>query len=201
VSVARFIADQRTFYRVPYAVCCAILGFGVSWLHKWLDRPATVRQRRRAELDAEVLRLFVESKRTYDSPRIHADLDLLAPASAATRQRRRREASPVTSLPGSPSRPRRTGRPATRLRRRSGLTRHEIPARCDYRVIHQAIGVLRDPCRLRASQPSRAVYRPPASRQAGCWSRNLITVARSGYAKAPESPGFKGLFTVAGGRI
>src|SRR5450759_3951684 len=26
VSVARFIADQRTFYRVPYAVCCAILG-------------------------------------------------------------------------------------------------------------------------------------------------------------------------------
>jgi len=26
VSVARFIADQRTFYRVPYAVCCVILG-------------------------------------------------------------------------------------------------------------------------------------------------------------------------------
>jgi len=25
VSVARFIADQRTFYRVPYAVCCVIL--------------------------------------------------------------------------------------------------------------------------------------------------------------------------------
>ena len=74
MSVARFIADQRTFYRVPYAVCCAILGVSVSWLYKWLDRPATVRQRRRAELDAEVLRLFVESKRTYDSPRIHADL-------------------------------------------------------------------------------------------------------------------------------
>jgi hypothetical protein len=25
VSVACFIADQRTFYRVPYAVCCVIL--------------------------------------------------------------------------------------------------------------------------------------------------------------------------------
>jgi len=74
VSVARFIADQRTFYRVPYAVCCAILGVSVSWLYKWFERPATPRQLRRAELDAEVLRLFVESGRSYGSPRIHADL-------------------------------------------------------------------------------------------------------------------------------
>ncbi len=74
MSVARFIADQRTVYRVPYAVCCAILGVSVSWLYKWLERPATPRQLRRAELDAEVLRLFVESGRSYGSPRIHADL-------------------------------------------------------------------------------------------------------------------------------
>jgi len=74
VSVARFIADQRTFYRVPYVVCCAILGVSISWLYKWLDPPATPRQRRRAELDAEVLRMFTASKRTYGSPRIHADL-------------------------------------------------------------------------------------------------------------------------------
>ena len=39
MSVARFIADQRTFYRVPYAVCCAILGISISWLYKWLARP------------------------------------------------------------------------------------------------------------------------------------------------------------------
>jgi transposase InsO family protein len=74
VSVARFIADQRTFYRVPYAVCCAILGVSVSWLYKWLDRPAAARQQRRGELDAEVLKLFKASKGTYGSPRIHADL-------------------------------------------------------------------------------------------------------------------------------
>jgi putative transposase len=74
VSVARFIADQRTFYRVPYAVCCAIVGVSTSWLYKWLDRPATARQARRAQLDAEVLTLFIASKRTYGSPRIHADL-------------------------------------------------------------------------------------------------------------------------------
>ncbi len=43
VSVARFIADQRTFYRVPYAVCCVILGISTSWFYKWLNRPATGR--------------------------------------------------------------------------------------------------------------------------------------------------------------
>jgi transposase InsO family protein len=74
VSVARFIADQRTFHRVPHVVCCAILGVSVSWLYKWLDRPPTGRSRRRSELDAEVRRMFTASKRTYGSPRIHADL-------------------------------------------------------------------------------------------------------------------------------
>lgn len=74
MSVARFIADQRTFYRVPHAVCCVILGVSTSWLYKWLDRPATARQQRRAELDAEVLTMFKASQRTYGSPRIHADL-------------------------------------------------------------------------------------------------------------------------------
>jgi putative transposase len=74
VSVARFIADQRTFHRVPYALTCAILGVSVSWLYKWLHREPTDRERRRAELDTRVAELFVASKRTYGSPRIHADL-------------------------------------------------------------------------------------------------------------------------------
>src|SRR5665811_1550134 len=56
VSVARFIADQRTFYRVPYAVCCVILGVSQSWFYKWFNRPATAGQRRRGELDAAVLK-------------------------------------------------------------------------------------------------------------------------------------------------
>jgi putative transposase len=74
VSVARFIADQRTFYRVPYAVCCVILGISISWLYKWLERPATPGQLRRGELDAEVRKMFQGSQRTYGSPRIHKDL-------------------------------------------------------------------------------------------------------------------------------
>jgi putative transposase len=74
VSVARFIADQRTMHGVPHTVTCAILGVSLSWLYKWLHRQPTDRERRRAGLDKRVAELFVASKRTYGSPRIHADL-------------------------------------------------------------------------------------------------------------------------------
>ncbi|MBS4728543.1 IS3 family transposase [Mycobacterium sp. SM1] len=74
MSVARFIADQRTVHRVPHTVCCALLGVSVSWFYKWLDREPTERQRRRARLDARVAELLERSQRTYGSPRIHADL-------------------------------------------------------------------------------------------------------------------------------
>ena len=74
MSVARFIADQRTMHRVPHTLTCAVLGVSISWLHKWLGRGPTDRQRRRAERDMRVRELFEASGRTYGSPRIHADL-------------------------------------------------------------------------------------------------------------------------------
>jgi transposase InsO family protein len=74
VSVARFIADQRTLYRVPLTVCCAILGVSLSWFYKWRDRVPTPRQERRQHLDALVAQVFGDSGRTYGSPRIHAEL-------------------------------------------------------------------------------------------------------------------------------
>jgi transposase InsO family protein len=74
VSVAGFIADQRTSHRVPHAVCCAILGISTSWFYKWRDRAPTARQRRRDDLDAAVRRYFEASGRTYGSPRVHLDL-------------------------------------------------------------------------------------------------------------------------------
>ena len=70
MSVARFIADQRTFYRVPVAVCCAILGLSAGWFYKWVKAPVTAQTRRRRELDAKVRALFSASERTYGSPRI-----------------------------------------------------------------------------------------------------------------------------------
>jgi putative transposase len=74
VSVARFIADQRTFYRVPVAVCCAMLGLSVGWFYKWIKAPVSGQRLRRRELDAKVCELFDASERTYGSPRIHRDL-------------------------------------------------------------------------------------------------------------------------------
>ncbi len=38
MSVARFIADQRTKYRVPHTVVCALLGVSLAWFYKWADR-------------------------------------------------------------------------------------------------------------------------------------------------------------------
>jgi len=74
VSVARFIADQRTYYRVPVAVCCAILGLSAGWFYKWIKNPVTAQVARRRNLDAGVLAMFEASDRTYGSPRIHRDL-------------------------------------------------------------------------------------------------------------------------------
>jgi putative transposase len=74
VSVARFIADQRTFYRVPVAVCCAILGLSVGWFYKWIKMPVTGQQARRRDLDGAVAAMFTASDATYGSPRIHRDL-------------------------------------------------------------------------------------------------------------------------------
>jgi hypothetical protein len=74
VSVARFVADQRTMHQVPHVFCCRILGLSVSWFYKWLGREPTDRQVRRGELDAAVKLAFDASGGTYGSPRIHADL-------------------------------------------------------------------------------------------------------------------------------
>jgi putative transposase len=38
VSVARFIADQRTKHRVPHAACCRFLGVSQAWFYKWAAR-------------------------------------------------------------------------------------------------------------------------------------------------------------------
>lgn len=74
MSVARFIADQRTFYRVPHTLACALLGVSVSWFYKWLDRQPTASQRRRAKLDVAVAAGFAAARGLHGSPRLHVDL-------------------------------------------------------------------------------------------------------------------------------
>ena len=77
MSVASFIAAQRTEHRVPHAKCCRWLGVSESWFYKWHDREPTARQKRRAELDEAVKAAFEVSggnPGTYGSPRVFADL-------------------------------------------------------------------------------------------------------------------------------
>ena len=38
MSVARFIADQRTKYQVPHTLVCALLGVRLAWFYKWIAR-------------------------------------------------------------------------------------------------------------------------------------------------------------------
>jgi len=117
VSVARFIADQRTFYRVPHTVTCLSLGVSLSWFYKWLGRtagqPDTPRQERRWRLDAAVGAAFKVARGLHGSPRLHADL---------------REAGWRVSEKTVADSMRRQGLIARRIRRRNGLTRQDKTA-------------------------------------------------------------------------
>lgn len=77
MTVASFIASQRTDHGVPHAVACRALEVPESTFYKWRDRAPTVRERRRAELDAAVRASFEDSggnPGTYGSPRVWEDL-------------------------------------------------------------------------------------------------------------------------------
>ncbi len=78
MSAARFIADQRTSFRVPHTVVCALLGVSVGWFYKWLGRaigPGAVsglhtdRDRRRDTLDRGVRVAFAKAR---GAARLHA---------------------------------------------------------------------------------------------------------------------------------
>jgi len=113
VSVARFIADQRTEHRVPHTLTCALLGVSLSWFYKWISRVPTATERRRSRLDAAVAAAFEAARGLHGSPRLHADL---------------REAGWVVSEKTVADSMRRQGLVARRIRRRGGLTRQDRTA-------------------------------------------------------------------------
>jgi putative transposase len=113
VSVARFIADQRTNYRVPHTLTCALLGVSTSWFYKWISRTPTASELRRAEVDAAVATAFTDAKGLHGSPRLVADL---------------REAGWVVSEKTVADSMRRQGLIARVIRRRNGLTRQDKTA-------------------------------------------------------------------------
>jgi putative transposase len=77
MTVASFIAVQRTDHGVPHAVACRALEVPSSTFYKWWDRPPTRRQARRAAVDVAVKASFDDSggnPETYGSPRVFEDL-------------------------------------------------------------------------------------------------------------------------------
>nr|WP_231740397.1 MULTISPECIES: transposase [unclassified Mycobacterium] len=120
VSVARFIADQRTKYPVPHTFTCALLGISVSWFYKWLapasgdpDGVHTGTDRRRCQLDEAVRTAFGKAKGLHGSPRLVADLRDLGWTVS--------EKTVADSM-------RRQGLIARKIRRRGGLTRQDKTA-------------------------------------------------------------------------
>ncbi len=119
MSVARFVADQRTNYRVPHAKTCQWLGLSESWFYKWLQRAGdpdglhTDTDRRRAEVDAAVVKAFKAARGLHGSPRLHADL---------------RDAGWVVSEKTVAESMRRQGLVARKIKRRNGLTRQDKTA-------------------------------------------------------------------------
>ncbi len=113
MSVARFIADQRTKHRVPHTITCALLGVSLSWFYKWISRTPTPREQRRAELDAAVAEAFAAARGLHGSPRLHADL---------------REAGWKVSENTVADSMSRQGLIARRIKRRNGLTKQDKTA-------------------------------------------------------------------------
>lgn len=119
MSVARFIADQRTNYAVPHALVCALLGVSEAWFYKWIKRAEgpgaasglfTDTDRRRDAVDRAVAVAFRKAKGLHGSPRLHQDL---------------REAGWQVSEKTVADSMRRQGLVARVIKRRSGLTRQD----------------------------------------------------------------------------
>lgn len=113
MSVARFIADQRTNYRVPHTITCALLGVSISWFYKWIGRTPTPTEQRRAAVDAAVADAFGKARGLHGSPRLVADL---------------RDAGWTVSEKTVADSMRRQGLIARRIKRRGGLTRQDKTA-------------------------------------------------------------------------
>ncbi|WP_370585784.1 IS3 family transposase [Tessaracoccus sp. MC1627] len=122
MSVARFIADQRTKHRVPHTLTCLLLGVSLAWFYKWLGRASgpsgasglhTTRDRRRDTLDRAVRVAFKAARGLHGSPRLVHDL-----RDAGWRVNEKTVADSM----------RRQGLVARQIKRRGGLTRQDRTA-------------------------------------------------------------------------
>ena len=55
---------------------CRVLNVSKSGYHDWLGRPASVREQANKELTKMIRVIHAESRGSYGSPRVHAELTL-----------------------------------------------------------------------------------------------------------------------------
>lgn len=72
---------------VPVATACRVLNVSTSGFYDWSDRPTSPRERANLELVEVIRTIHDDSRATYGSPRVHAELRLGAPQLAVSRKR------------------------------------------------------------------------------------------------------------------
>jgi putative transposase len=61
---------------VPVAACCRMMGVSTSGFCAWQANPVSDRDRADAQLTNKIVDIHRSSRRSYGSPRVHADLRL-----------------------------------------------------------------------------------------------------------------------------
>jgi putative transposase len=72
VSCYKLIETERASFSVP--LMCRLLGVSRSGYYDWKDRPPSKRSQEDAALTSKIHEIHERSRRTYGSPRIHAEL-------------------------------------------------------------------------------------------------------------------------------
>lgn len=106
--MAAFIVTQREQHAIPFATSCRALEVSQSWFYKWCHGDSSPQHSRRAQLAAEITRLFAAHRGTYGAPRIRADLG------AAGWQVSKKTVAAIMRERGLVSRPKRHRRQTTR---------------------------------------------------------------------------------------
>jgi transposase InsO family protein len=161
----RFVAAERA--RFPVRMLCRVVGGSAGGFYAWLQRGPGRRARDDDGLTRRIAAIFAASRRTYGSPRVHAELRaqgvrvgrkrverLMRAAGLAVPTPRRRVPRTTDSRHDRPVAPNLLGR---RFSRPAGPTRSGWPTSATSR-----------PARAGSTWPRCGTW-PPARSSAGAW--------------------------------
>ena len=78
----RFVAAEQARY--PVRLVCRVVGVAVSGFYAWLQRGPSRREHQDRSLAGRIAAVVAASRRTYGSPRVHAEFRLKGSGSAAS---------------------------------------------------------------------------------------------------------------------